>query len=125
MRLGPVLLVAFIVVPIVEIAIFMAIGDRIGIWTTLGVVVATAVVGSTLVSRQGSGAIRDIQLAMGRAEIPGRELAHGAMILVSAVLLITPGFLTDVVGFLLLVPAVREAIRRYGGKRLQNRVEIL
>ena len=125
MRLGPLLLIAFIVVPIVEIALFMAIGDRIGIATTLVIVVLTAVVGSSLVSRQRSGAIRNIQRSIERAEIPGRELAHGAMILVAAVLLITPGFLTDVVGFLLLVRPVREAIRLYGAKRLRNRVEIL
>lgn len=125
MRLGPFLLVAFIVVPIVEIALFVAIGDRLGLLTTLTIVVATAIVGSALVSRQGSGAISQIQLAMSQGQIPGRELAHGAMILVAAVLLITPGFLTDIVGFLLLVPGIRELIRQFGVRRLRNRVEIL
>ena len=63
--------------------------------------------------------------AIAAGQFPGRELAHGAMILVAGALMITPGFLTDGVGFLLLVPAVREAIRRYGAKRMANRIEIL
>jgi len=121
----PILLVLFIAVPVIEIALFVAIGERLGIVTTLVIVVATALIGSVLVSRQGSGALSNIQTAIARGEMPGKELAHGAMILVAAVLLITPGFLTDVVGFLLLVPAVREAIRRIGERRFRNRVQIL
>lgn len=124
-RLGPLLLVLFIAVPIAEIAVFLAVGERLGIVPTLVIVVATAVVGSTMVARQGSGAIRDIQLAVGRGQMPGKELAHGAMILVSAVLLITPGFLTDIIGFLLLLPPVREALRRYGVRKMEGRVQIL
>lgn len=124
-RLMPILLVLFVAVPIAEIAVFLAVGDRLGIVLTLVIVVATAVIGSALVARQGRGAIAGIQAAVARGQLPGAELAHGAMILVAAALLITPGFITDMVGFLLLVPAVRETIRRMGERRFRNRVQIL
>ncbi len=121
----PILLVLFVVVPIAEIAVFVAVGDRLGILTTLVIVVTTAIVGSALVSRQGRGAITGIRTSIARGQLPGAQLAHGAMILVAAALLITPGFITDIVGFLLLVPAVRDIIRRAGERRFRNRIEIL
>lgn len=115
------LLLAFIAVPLAEIWLFVVIGGRIGLAPTLLVVVATAVVGSSLVVRQGRGTWEDLidDLAVGR--FPGRTLAHGAMILVAGALLLTPGFLTDAVGFLLLVPAVRESLRRRLARRHRDR----
>ena len=121
----PTLFVLFTVVPLIEIALFLVIGERLGLATTIVLVIATALVGSMLVSRQGRGQIARVQQAVAMGTFPGRELAHGAMILVAGALMITPGFLTDAVGFLLLVPAVRETIRRYGANRMANRVEIL
>ncbi len=125
MRLTPTLFVLFAIVPLIEIALFLVIGDRLGLGPTILLVLLTAFIGSILVSRQGREQIRRVQQAIVTATEPGRELAHGAMILVAGALLITPGFLTDVVGFLLLVPAVREMIRRIWINRSRNRIEIL
>ena len=121
----PTLFVLFTVVPLIEIALFIVIGDRLGLGTTIAVVIVTAIVGSALVSRQGREQIARVQQTVAAGAFPGRELTHGAMILVAGALLITPGFLTDVVGFLLLVPAVREALRKFGSARLAKRVQIL
>ena len=113
MRIRTGLFIAFLVVPIVEIALFYYIGTWIGILPTLGVVVVTAVVGSYFVSRQGRFVWRSIKSKLSMGEIPTASVVHGAMILVAGALLLTPGFLTDVVGLGLLVPGVREAIRQW------------
>lgn len=125
MRPIPALFVLFLVVPIVEMVLLVAVASRIGFFPALALVVATALLGSALVSRQGRGQIRRVQETLAAGMFPGRELAHGAMILVAGALLITPGFLTDGIGFALLVPGVREAIRRYGVRRMQDRVQVL
>ena len=124
-RIFPVLLAAFVVVPIVEIALFIAASDRIGIWTTLFIVVVTAFVGASLVSRQGRGALAAVQREFLEGRFPAKELAHGAMILVSGALLVTPGVLTDLVGFALLVPAVREMLRRWGVARYRPNIIVI
>jgi UPF0716 protein FxsA len=121
----PTLFVLFTVVPLIEIALFIVVGDRLGLGPTIALVVITALLGSVLVSRQGRGQLQRIQSTVAAGGFPTKELAHGAMILVAGALMITPGFLTDAVGFLLLVPQVREAVRRYGSKRMQGRVQIL
>ena len=99
------------VVPIIEIALFITIGQVIGFWWTLAIVVFTALLGSYLVSKQGGETWLRVRSEMADGIFPGRSLAHGAMILVSGALLLTPGFLTDTIGFLLLVPPLREWIR--------------
>lgn len=106
------LFLLFVGVPVAEIALFIYVGGRIGLLATLVVIVLTAVVGSALVARQGAGAIAQVQSAFFEARFPGKELAHGAMIVVAGAFLVTPGFLTDTLGFLLLVPSVRETARR-------------
>jgi UPF0716 protein FxsA len=103
------LFIAFIAVPLIEIALFIQIGGAIGLWTTLAIVVLTAILGTSLVRNQGRMAIRDLQSSFNRLDNPAEPLAHGAMILFSGALLLTPGFFTDAVGFALLVPAVRVA----------------
>ncbi|MDJ0962100.1 MAG: FxsA family protein [Acidimicrobiia bacterium] len=125
MRIFPTLLAAFVVIPLLEIALFVAASNRIGVWTTLFIVVVTAFVGASLVSRQGRGAVAAVQREFLEGRFPAKELAHGAMILVSGALLVTPGFLTDAIGFSLLVPAVREVIRRWGVRRYRPNVIII
>lgn len=115
----------FLVVPIAEMVVLVAVASRIGFFPAVALVVATALLGSVLVSRQGQGQIRRVQQSLAAGVFPGAELAHGAMILVAGALLITPGFLTDAIGFALLIPGVREAMRRYGVRRMQNRVQVL
>jgi UPF0716 protein FxsA len=115
----------FVVVSVVEIALFIVIGSNIGLWPTLGLVLATAAAGSYLVAGQGTSVARRAVAAVRAGQFPTVELAHGAMVLVGGALLLTPGFLTDVVGLALMVPRVRERVRRYGAARLRNRVDII
>ena len=117
MRPLPALFVLFLVTPIVEIALFLTIGERIGLPATLAIVIATALVGASLVSRQGRAEFAALQASVLQGAVPTKELAHGAMILVAGALLLTPGFLTDGVGFSLLVPRIREALRGWFARR--------
>lgn len=113
MRIRTWLFIAFLVVPIIEIVLFLYVGSWIGIWPTIATVVITAVLGSFFVSKQGRLTWQSIITKINRGEVPTASVVHGAMILVAGALLLTPGFLTDLVGFALLVPGVREAIRQW------------
>ncbi len=101
------LFLLLLIVPIIEITLFIEIGGWIGTWPTIAIVVLTALLGTAMLRRQGLAALRSVQTRLASGENPGRLLADGAMILVAGVLLLTPGFFTDAVGFALLVPAVR------------------
>ena len=103
------LLVAFIGIPLIEIALFIQVGSAIGLWTTLLVVVLTAILGTYLVRQQGLAALQNLKTQFNTLNDPTEALAHGAMILFSGALLLTPGFFTDAVGFALLIPRVRKA----------------
>lgn len=125
MRPVSILFLLFILVPPIEIALFILIGSRIGFWATMAIVLVTAVIGASLVSRQGRVELGRLQAEFAAGQFPAKPLAHGAMILVAGALLITPGFLTDAVGFALLSPQIREVLRRWGVRRWSNRVTIL
>ena len=107
------LFLAFIGVPLIEITLFIQVGGVIGLGYTLLIVVLTAVLGTWLVRSQGIAALSDLQRSFGELQNPAEPLAHGAMILFSGALLLTPGFFTDAVGFALLVPAVRRAVFKW------------
>ena len=107
------LLLIFIAVPLIEIALFIQVGDAIGLWPTLGTVVLTAVIGSALVRQQGLYTLSKIQNSLQNMAGVGEQLAHGMLIFISGVLLLTPGFFTDFIGFLLLMPAVRRFVVSY------------
>ena len=113
------LLFAFIAVPIIEIALFIQIGGAIGTWPTLGIVVLTAIIGTYLMRVQGRLAVGNLQRSFSQLDDPTEPLAHGAMVLISGVLLLTPGFFTDALGFALLVPAIRSAVFHYLRKRVR------
>ena len=113
------LLLAFIAVPIIEIALFIQVGGAIGTWPTLGIVVLTAVAGTMLMRAQGALAMQDLQRSFNEFRDPTEPLAHGAMILVAGVLLLTPGFFTDALGLSLLLPPVRKAVLAYVRSRIQ------
>jgi len=104
------LFLAFIGVPLIEIALFIQVGGAIGLGYTLLIVVLTAILGTWLVRSQGIAALSDVQRSLGDLQNPAEPLAHGAMILFSGALLLTPGFFTDAVGFALLVPGVRRVV---------------
>lgn len=117
------LLVPFVVLPIVEIALFLKVGDLIGFWPTIGLVILSAVAGSALMRRQGAAAMADLQGAFRELRDPTGPLAHGALILLAGALMVTPGFFSDSVGLALLVPAVRRwVIRRLGARMRMTRV---
>jgi len=108
--MGRVLFLVFLIVPIVEIAIFIGVGQAIGLWPTLLGVVITALIGSALIRMQGLSLIRDIQRLMAAGVLPARQIADGVILAIAGALLLTPGYFTDLVGFLLLVPPVRTLI---------------
>ena len=107
-----------LVVPIVEIAAFIAIGGKIGIFATLLMIFVTAVIGSILLRIQGLSLINQIQSEVAAGRVPGRALGDGAMILVAGILLLTPGVVTDSIGFLLFVPPVRTGIWKFVSSRI-------
>ena len=104
------LLIAFIAVPIIEIALFIQVGGFLGLLSTLAIVILTAIAGTYLVRAQGLSVLSQLQSRFREMNDPSEPLAHGAIILFSGALLLTPGFFTDFVGFLLLIPNVRAAV---------------
>ncbi|WP_146347681.1 FxsA family protein [Phaeobacter marinintestinus] len=114
------LFLAFLLVPIIEIALFIQVGGMIGLWPTLAIVILTAMLGTWLVRSQGRLAMGQLQRSFSELNDPTEPLAHGALILVAGALLLTPGFFTDAFGFALLMPPVRVAVFRY----LRSRVTV-
>lgn len=104
------LFLLFLIVPLIEIALFIQVGGVIGMGWTLLIVVLTAILGTILVRSQGLAVLNRLKASMESLHDPTEPLAHGAMILFSGALLLTPGFFTDAVGFALLIPGVRSSI---------------
>ena len=96
-----------IIVPIIEIALFIQIGGAIGLGWTLLVILATAMLGARAIRRQGIDALARAQAQMATGKPPVGEIVHGVLILMAGILLLTPGFMTDALGFLLLFPTTR------------------
>lgn len=107
-----ILLLFFILIPIAEIALFIQIGDKIGLSATLFVVIITAIVGVNLLKQQGFRAWQNIQNTMAQGQVPAIEMAAGAQLLFAGGLLLTPGFLTDIIGFVLMVPQIRQFLAK-------------
>lgn len=107
------LLLLFIALPLIETWLLIEVGQEIGAIATIGAVIATAVIGSQLVRYQGMQTLRDLRASQARGEPPALPLLEGAALLVAGAFLLTPGFITDTLGFLMLVPALRrEAARK-------------
>ena len=107
-----ILLAAFIAVPVIEIAAFIEVGGWIGLWPTIGVVIATAVAGSALLRWQGLSVLRRFRESLLRNEMPMAELFDGLCLLVAGAFLLTPGFFTDLAGFALMIPPFRQWVAR-------------
>ena len=107
-----VLLVAFVVVPLVEIYTLVQVGRVIGPWWTILLLVADSIVGAWLMKREGRAAWRALNEALRTGRMPARELADGALILVGGTLMLTPGFVSDLVAFVLILPLTRPLARR-------------
>ncbi len=118
------LLLIFIAVPILEIAVFIQVGQIIGLWPTIACIILTAVAGTALLRRQGLAVLQKAQGALADNRLPVDSVLHGAFLLVSGILLLTPGFFTDAVGFALLVPPVRTLVGHFIWSRLKDNVQV-
>lgn len=107
-----ILLLAFVVVPVVEIYVIIQVGQVIGAWWTVVLLVADSVFGSWLVRREGSRAFEALRQALSTGRMPAKELTDGALILIGGTLMVSPGFVLDVVGFFLILPVTRPLARR-------------
>ena len=105
--MGLILFLLFVGVPLIEIGLFIKVGGLIGLWPTIAVVILTAALGAALWRRQGMAVMARAQEALNRGELPITEVMDGAFLLVAGALLLTPGFVTDLTGALLLMPPMR------------------
>jgi UPF0716 protein FxsA len=108
--MGFILFGIFVVMPIVEIAVFIQAGELIGLWPTIAIVVLTAILGTSLMRVQGLQTLAKAQQELDQGEMPLGPLFDGVCILIAGILLLTPGFVTDTMGFLLLIPPLRRVI---------------
>ena len=118
------LFLLFTLIPVIELSLLIKIGSYIGIMNTIVIVILTAIVGAYMVRMEGMGVMYRIQTSMQQGMFPGEELISGAMILVAGALLLTPGFFTDVMGFLMVIPVTRKyisnLIKKYIEKNMSN-----
>jgi UPF0716 protein FxsA len=119
-----VLALLFLVVPFVEIFVLIQVGHVLGALPTVALLVAVSVVGAWLVKREGLHTLRRAQEQIRMGQVPGQELVDGVLILFAGVLLLTPGFLTDVLGVIILLPPVRTAMRALAAHRLARRAAV-
>jgi UPF0716 protein FxsA len=110
--LGWLLIVAFVVVPLVEIYVLIQVGQVIGPWWTILLLIADSILGGWLIRREGRKAWRALTIALSSGQMPAKELADGALILIGGTLMLTPGFVSDAVGILLILPVTRPVARR-------------
>ncbi len=121
--MGLYIFLALLLVPLAEIGLFIEIGDRIGLWATLGIVVLTAILGSAMVRAQGLRTLTRARESMARNELPIAEVFDALCLLVSGILLLTPGFLTDALGALLFIPPLRAWLRLGIGRLIMEKGE--
>lgn len=117
------LLFAFIVVPLVELWLLMRVGEFLGAGRTIMIVVVTGVVGAAAARRQGASMLRLIQADLASGQMPAPHMIDGLMILIGGLLLATPGLITDTIGFLLLIPVIRNEIRQWMRRKLEQKLK--
>jgi UPF0716 protein FxsA len=118
------LFLGFLVVPVLEIYVIIQVGQLIGGWPTVGLLLAESLLGAWIVRHEGRRAWRALTETFQRGTVPERELADAALVLVGGVLLLTPGFITDVVGFLFVLPFTRPLMRKLGAAYMARRIRI-
>lgn len=106
------LFLLFIIVPVIEITLLINVGQAIGAWYTVGLVLLSAFIGVNMLRYQGLSTLARAQQRMNEGQIPGNEMVEGIVLAVGGALLLTPGFVTDVVGFLCLIPFTRKRFAR-------------
>lgn len=113
---------AFIIIPVLELAVFLRLHEAVGLMNTLGLIVITGFTGAVLARAQGMIVLMEIQRDLAEGRMPAPRLIDGMMILIAGVLLITPGLITDIAGFLLLVPFVRTLLRAWMKSRFERMI---
>ena len=116
---GRIVLLSFLLLPLIEIALFVVVGQAIGLWPTLLGVVLTGLVGALVLRWQGIAALREMQVRLQRGEIPARQMGDTMLIGLGGLLLLLPGYFTDIVGLLLLLPWTRTLIYRLLARNLK------
>ncbi len=106
------LFLIFALIPVIELALLIKIGSHIGAFNTIFIVILTALIGAYMVKMEGIGVMYRIQKNMQEGTFPGEEMINGAMILMAGALLLTPGFFTDIIGFILVFPSSRELLKK-------------
>lgn len=118
------LFLIFAVIPVIELALLIKIGSVIGTLNTITIVILTALIGAYMVKLEGLGVMSRIQKNMQEGIFPGEELINGMMILIAGALLLTPGFFTDIIGFLMVFPFsrnhIKKIVRRYIEKKMSS-----
>lgn len=117
------LFAVFLIVPIIELMLLLTIGAQIGIWATLGIIIATALLGASLAQQEGLKTWWRFQEKLASGAFPNEELLDGLMILVAGAVLLTPGFLTDTIGFILLIPGSRRAVKGWLRRRFSQHID--
>ena len=116
------LLLLFTIVPLVELAILMKLGAIFGVLHTIAIVIITGILGAFLARSQGLKVIRELQESLSKGDIPTNPIIEGILVLLSAALLVTPGVLTDVIGFTLVIPYTRRIIRELLKEYLKDKI---
>ncbi len=116
------LFLIFAVIPVIELALLIKVGSIIGTLNTVIIVILTAIIGAYLVKLEGLGVMYRIQQNMQEGIFPAEELINGMMILIAGALLLTPGFFTDVIGFLMVFPVSRNFIKKIAGRYIEKNI---
>jgi UPF0716 protein FxsA len=119
-----VLFLAFLLLPVLEIYVIIQVGELIGGWQTAALLLAESLLGAWIMRREGKRAWRALRETFGRGTVPDRELAEAALVLVGGALLLTPGFVTDVFGFMFVLPFTRPVVRRSLTAYIARRVRL-
>lgn len=117
------LLILFVIVPVTELYILIEVGKKIGGLTTIGIIILTGIIGAYLVKGQGFMILKKIQSDLNEGIIPGDSLIQGAIILAGGIFLLTPGFVTDIIGFIFLIPVSRRVVKKYLLKWLKRKTK--
>lgn len=118
--IGRILLIAFVVTPLIEIAVLIQVGSWLGLWPTLGLIVLTAIIGTWMLRQQGFAVLARAQQQLAEGSVPLAEVFEGFCLVIAGALLLTPGFVTDIIGGLLLMPPVRAWLYRTLGERFRR-----
>lgn len=118
----PLLVLLFVLVPIAELAVIIQVGQAVGVWWTIAILVADSILGSVLMRTQGRATWRRFNEALQSGRVPATEVLNGGLVIFGGACLLTPGFITDLFGLLLLLPPTRAVVRRVLVKRFALRM---